>query len=148
MGYNMKDSLKRLVIKRGSLLAALLMFVTVPIPGWEGNPTGFQLSHHHAKKYIAFNSESIEANTNLAVINKDSSRDSDRLNDLRRRYEDHESKLYILLDDDDNFKSDLKRKIWERHDDKFKKDIERFEERMRGYESSFNEQRMIATRDP
>jgi len=143
----MKESLKRLGIKRGSLLAALLMFATVPIPGWEGNPTGLQLAHEHSKRYIVFNSESIEANTNLAVINKDSSRDSDRLNDLRRRYDQHERDLYILLDDDENFKSDLKRKIWERRDDKFNRDIEKLEEKIRGYESSFNAQLMIATRD-
>jgi hypothetical protein len=48
----MKDSLARLGIKRGSLLAFALAFAMMPLPIFSGNPTGLLLVHNHAARYF------------------------------------------------------------------------------------------------
>ena len=48
MGEDMKDSLARLGIKQGSVVAILIAFAILPLPGFEGNPTGFKYIHDHA----------------------------------------------------------------------------------------------------
>ena len=64
----MKDSLKRLGIKRGSILAGLLMFATVPIPGWQGNPTGLQLAHEHGSRLVKFAVDSTDNNSHMIAV--------------------------------------------------------------------------------
>ena len=112
-----------------------------------GKETIANVLHGHVERLPLFNATSIDSQTDMIAILDDKGRDALTLNELRREYRDHERDLYMLLDDNDNFKSDLKRRRWEKHDDEIKKDIDRLERRIRGYESSFSAQMMIATRD-
>lgn len=58
----MKDSLKKLGIKKGSTLALLLSFALVPLPQLKDNPTGLMWAHDHATRYIVQNRRAILAN--------------------------------------------------------------------------------------
>lgn len=51
----MRDSLKRLGVKRGSILALFVAYAVVPIPGLKGNPTGALWTHDHASRYVRVN---------------------------------------------------------------------------------------------
>ena len=57
----MKDSLKKLGIKKGSTLALLLSFALIPLPGLQGKPTGMMWVHDHATRYIVQNRRAILA---------------------------------------------------------------------------------------
>ena len=57
----MKDSLKRLGIKKGSTLALLIAFAAVPLPGFKDSPTGLMLAHNHGLRYIVQNRKAILA---------------------------------------------------------------------------------------
>ena len=57
----MKDSLKRMGIKKGSTLALLIAFAAVPLPGFKDSPTGLMLAHNHGLRYIVQNREAILA---------------------------------------------------------------------------------------
>ena len=57
----MKDSLKKLGIKKGSTLALLLSFALIPLPGLKDSPTGMMWVHDHATRYIVQNRHAILA---------------------------------------------------------------------------------------
>lgn len=57
----MKDSLKKLGIKKGSTLALLLSFALVPLPGLKDSPTGMMWVHDHGMRYILENRKAIFA---------------------------------------------------------------------------------------
>jgi len=142
----MKESLKRLGIKRGSILAGLLMFATVPIPGWKDSPTGLQLAHEHGSRWVRFAIDSSDNNSRmLAVI--------DEKIDARLKYEGlksdmnrHEDRLYDLVDDVGNFKSDFKRKMWEKKDDQIKDDIREIKNDLKRYDSLLDTGQQFAMR--
>ena len=57
----MKDSLKKLGIKKGSTLALLLSFALIPLPGLKDNPSGLMWVHDHGARYITENRQAILA---------------------------------------------------------------------------------------
>ncbi|MEE8289722.1 MAG: hypothetical protein V3R25_09960 [Nitrosomonadaceae bacterium] len=143
----MKESLKRLGIKRGSLLAGLLMFATVPLPGFNGNPTGFQLFHVHSARWIVFIRDSVDNNTAMIASIDAKFEAKDRFEDLKRDRRLHEDRLYELVDDNGNFKSDFKRKMWERRDDEIKDEIIDIKRDLDIHQTTLSDGMMFAQRD-
>jgi len=142
----MKDSLKRLGIKRGSILAGLLMFATIPIPGWKDNPTGLQISHEHAVRWTMFAIDSSDNNSNsIAVLDKKIKARA-MYEGLKSDMYRHEDRLYELVDDAGNFKSDFKRKMWEKRDDKLKQDIQDIKKDLKRYDSLLDTGQQYAMR--
>lgn len=56
----MRESMKRLGVKRGSILAIALAFAVAPLPFLKGNPTGVIWTHDHAARYIRVNSINLD----------------------------------------------------------------------------------------
>ena len=56
--------------KQFSLAAIIIAFATFPLPGFEGNPTGFKYFHDHAEKWIKRNEQAI-SNTHETVVAMD-----------------------------------------------------------------------------
>ena len=143
----MKESLKRLGIKRGSILAALLMFATVPLPGFKDGPTGFQLFHTHSARWIVFIRDSVDNNTSM-IAAIDGKYDVKPLwEDLKKDRRAHEDRLYELVDDHGNFKSDFKRKMWERRDEELKEEIRDIKEKLDIHRAILDNGMMFANRD-
>ena len=64
----MKESLKRLGIKRWSAIALLTVYAVVPLTFLKGNPTGAIWTHDHASRYIRVNSIDLD-NHKVASFN-------------------------------------------------------------------------------
>lgn len=83
----MKESLKRLGIKRGSILAMGAVFAIAPLPFLKGNPTGLIWTHDHAARYIRVNSINLDnhrtASRNMDYSSLKESRDGLKLQDYK-----------------------------------------------------------------
>lgn len=143
----MKDSLARLGIKRGSTIALLIAFATVPIPGWKGNPTGLQLTHEHGARWIRFLVDSVDNNTAMIATLDGKFEARELFNDLKSDRRSHEDRLYNLVDDNGNFKSDFKRKMWERRDNELRDDINKIKDKIDIYQTTFENGMMFANRE-
>ena len=66
----MNKELIKSAFKNFSFAAIVIAFAVWPLPGIEGNPTGFQLFHSHAVKYISLNAMAI-SNTHETMIAMD-----------------------------------------------------------------------------
>jgi len=142
----MKDSLKRLGIKSGSLTAIIISFALVPIPGWKDNPTGFQLLHEHSARWIVFLRDSVDNNTRMIATLDSKAETLVHYQDIKREYREHERMLYDLVDDKGNFKSDFKKKRWERRDDEIKDEVDRLKEELEGFKGLLNDGMLFASR--
>ena len=142
----MKDSLKRLGIKRGSMLAGLLMFATVPIPGWKDNPTGLQIAHEHGSRWTMFSIDSSDNNSSMIAVIDEKMEARFIFHELKAAQRENKNRLYRLLDNDGNFKSDFKRKMWEDEDDKLKQDIQDIKKDLKRYDSLLDTGQQYAMR--
>ena len=143
----MKESLKRLGIKRGSVLGVLVLFATVGLPGFEGKPTGLQLAHTHAARWIVFLRDSVDNNTAMIAAIDDKYEAKDKWEDLKKDRRSHEALLYDLVDGEGNFKSDFKRKMWERTDDELKDEIRDIKKKLDQHRTVLDNGMMFAQRD-
>lgn len=143
----MKDSLKRLGIKRGSLAAIIISFAIVPLPGWKDNPTGFQLFHEHSARWVRFLRESVENNTRMIATIDSKAETLTHYENIKREYRVHERMLYDLVDDHGNFKSDFKRKRWERRDEEIKNEVDRLRKELEGFKSLLSDGMLFANRE-
>lgn len=91
----MKESLKRLGVKRGSVLALVIAFAVVPLPFLKGKPTGLIWSHDHASRYIRITKIDL-SNHKIASIKTDYG----LLKEMRTsiKFQGHQTQLYILED--------------------------------------------------
>jgi len=146
----MKESLKRYAIKQGAILttlcALIVAFATVPIKGWAGSPTGFQIVHKHATRWIVFNEESIDNNTNMIASLDNKSDVMAHLRDIKREHREHKTDLYDLMDDNGNFKSDIKRKMWQDIEDEIKIERHKLEQELDGLKGLLNDGMQFASR--
>lgn len=106
----MKESLKRLGIKRGSILAGAFAFAFIPLTFLKGNPTGLIWTHDHAARYIRVNSINLE-NHRMATakFNETAIDRSDTLN----RMQDKRTQLMLLefrIDSIENGSADVQTK--------------------------------------
>ena len=143
----MKESLKRLGIKRGSMLGVLVLFATVGLPGFEGKPTGLQLAHTHAARWIVFLRDSVDNNTAMIAAIDGKYEAKPLWEDLKKDQRIHIDRLYDLVDDQGNFKSDFKRKMWERRDDELKREIKEIKDELDIHRTVLDNGMMFAQRD-
>jgi hypothetical protein len=112
-----------------------------------GGKTIVERIHGHPKRYINFN-HNTDLAQNTAISDLKGYVDIEReLQRIKMQYRDHEDKLYDLVDDNGNFTSDFKRKMWERRDNEFLKSINKLEDKIKGETSSFTSSMMIAKRE-
>lgn len=109
--------------------------------------TLYQIGHRHAKQYIVFNTDSINNHTNMIIASRDESSTARDLFQLKVKYWDHEAKLYDLVDTKGNFKNQFHKTMWERQDDELKKELDKFEKKLKGHTSEFESRMMFASRD-
>ena len=89
----MKESLKRLGIKRGSAIVILMAYAAMPLTFLKGNPTGAIWTHDHASRYIRVNSIDL---TNHKVANFKINQSIRLENDLANRIQDKRTQLMLL----------------------------------------------------
>lgn len=123
------------------------MFATMGLPGFEGNPTGVQLVHTHAIRWIVFIREGMDNNTAMIAAIDGKFEAKPLWEDLKKDRRAHEDRLYDLVDDHGNFKSDFKRKMWERRDDELKDEIKEIKEKLDIHRTVLDNGMMFAQRD-
>ena len=111
-----------------------------------GDETIYNIVHNHAKRYVQFNDETIDSHTDMFAVVRTESKYILQLLELKRQYRDHESRLDDIVDKDDNFISDGRRKRWERRDDELQKDMELLRKKIEGFDAEIIGLQMIATR--
>ena len=80
--------------KEFAVIAVLFGFALVPLPGIEGNPTGFQIAHDHAEHLILKNQEAVTI-TMDAVTTRDDIKSAEFKIHLNKQ---HLYNLYRLKD--------------------------------------------------
>lgn len=109
--------------------------------------TPYQLLHRHAKQWTVFNRDSADNNASMIGLLDKKLEERILFEDLRRQYRDHEAKLYQLVDDEGNFKSDFKRQMWERRDNEIRKELDRLKENLDDTNSLLSQGMLYAKRD-
>lgn len=140
-----KVSDKHHVFVTCSTLCLIVLFgFTVDV---KNNKTIYEIGHSHFKRYITFNTESISNQTKMIVASRDESGAARELKEIKAKYWQHESKLYDLVAEDGEFKNQFHRVMWERRDDEIKKELDKFEKKLKGHTSEFEGRLMFAMRD-
>lgn len=111
------------------------------------NETLFQIGHRHAKQHISFNIDSISNHTKMIVASRDEAGAARELDGIKAKYWQHEAKLYDLVNAEGSFKNQFHKVMWERRDDEIKKELDKFEKKLKGHTSEFESRVMFAMRD-
>ena len=122
---------------------ATYFFFTIEV---RGTDTMYSIVHDHAKRYVQFNDKTIDIHTDMFAVVRTESKYILQLLELKRQYRDHEERLDDIVDKDDNFISDGRKKRWERRDDELQKDMELLRQKIEGFDAEITGLQMIATR--
>jgi len=140
-----KVSDKHSVFVTCATLSLIAVFsVTVDV---RNDKTLSEIVHNHAKRLTVFNTNSIDNHTKMIMASRDESGTARELSDIRAKYWRHEAKLYDLVNTEGAFKNQFHKKMWERRDDAIKKELDKFEKKLKGHTSEFESRMMFAGRN-
>ena len=128
----MNKKIQAALIRNSSALALLTLFATVPLPGFEGNPTGFKYFHDHSIRYIVNNTQAISTVREEGI--QTTRHQSAEMRNLQLEG------LILQVESSDDLSEDQKNRMIRGYQEKLKENLERlrkYEDRLDHLESSW-----------
>jgi len=129
-----------------AVLGGSATWFTFKVPVWNSE-TLWEMGYRHTHQHSIFDNETIQANTRMAGLNRDTDKFRSELTEIKTVYYFHQIMMEDSLDDNDNWKNDAAKKRFENREQELKRDMKVLEDKIKGVETSFYSDQQFAQRD-